>query len=279
MLFSENLRIALRALQANKMRSLLTILGIVIGVATVVALLSLGKGATASITSSIQSNGSNLLTVSPGKQQSGPPGMGESKQASYLYYSDYQLLQHSLVNNVAAIVPSYQSSYLVKYGDESFSVNVTGVTKDYQDTNSYEIAAGRFVSDGDNKSQSLVAVLGSQTAEDLFGGLNPVGKTISIKGVKFEVIGVLESKGSSGFGSSDDAIFIPLDTGYNKLFGSIATYNNKKIVNSISVSVTTTEEMDTVSAQIEFLIRRSHKLSSSNITFANYAVETGSKTG
>jgi len=265
MLFSENFKIAIRALRANKMRSLLTMLGIVIGVATVVALLSIGKGATASITSSIQSNGSNLLTVSPGKQQSGAAAAGGgSQQASYLYYSDYQLLQRSLEDNIAAIVPSYQSSYLVKYGDESFNVNVTGVTKDYQETNSYEVANGRFISDGDNKSESLVAVLGSQTAEDLFGGLNPVGKTISVKGVKFEVVGVLESKGSSGFGSSDDAVFIPLDAGYNKLFGSTAMYNDKRIVNSISVSVTTTEAMDTVSAQITFLIRRAHKLTSSD---------------
>lgn len=264
MLFSENFKIAIRALRANKLRSVLTMLGIVIGVATVVALLSIGKGATASITSSIQSNGSNLLTVSPGKDQDGPPGMGESQQASYLYYSDYQLLQRSLVDNVAAIVPSYQSSYLVNYGSESFSVSITGVTKEYQDTNSYDVVGGRFISDGDNKSQALVAVLGSQTAEDLFGSLTPIGKTLSVNGVKFEVVGVLESKGSSGFGSSDDAIFIPLETGYSKLFGSTATYNDKKIVNRISVSVATAETMDTVSAQIEFLIRRSHKLAPSD---------------
>jgi putative ABC transport system permease protein len=264
LLFSENFKIAIRALRANKMRAALTMLGIIIGVATVVALLSVGKGATANITSSIQSNGSNLLTVSPGKQQSGRPGSGESQQASYLYYSDYQLLQRSLVNNVAAIVPTYQSSYLVKYGNESFTIIVTGVTRDYQETNSYEMANGRFISDGDNTSQSQVAVLGSQTAEDLFGSLNPIGKTISVNGVKFEVVGVLESKGSSGFGSSDDAVFIPLETGYNKLFGSTATHNDKKIVNRISVSVTTTEAMDTVSAQIEFLIRRSHKLAASD---------------
>ena len=263
MLFSENFKIAIRALRANKMRSVLTMLGIVIGVATVVALLSIGKGATASITSSIQGNGSNLLTVSPGKQQS-MRSAGLSQQASYLYYSDYQLLQRTLVDNVSAIAPSYQSSYLVKYGDESFSVGVTGVTQDYQNTRSYTMAEGRFVSEGDNKSESLVAVLGSQTAEDLFGGLTAVGKTISIKSVKFEVIGVLEAKGSSGFISSDDVILIPLETGYAKLFGSTATYNDKKIVNSISVSVATTDAMDTVSAQISFLLRRSHKLTSSD---------------
>jgi putative ABC transport system permease protein len=261
MIFSENFKIALRALRANKMRSILTMLGIVIGVATVVALLSIGKGATASITSQIQSNGTNLLTISPGRQQSGGPNFGQSQQASHLYYADYQLLERSLKKNVAAIVPSYQASSLVKYGNESFNVNVTGVTHPYQETNSLEIARGRFISEADNKSQALVAVLGSQTAADLFGGLSPVGKTISIRGVKFEVVGVLAAKGSSGFGASDDAVLIPLETGYSKLFGASALYNDKKTVNSISVSVTNPEAMDTVSAQIEFLLRRAHKLS------------------
>lgn len=261
MLFSENFKIAIRALRANKLRSMLTMLGIVIGVATVVALLSIGKGATASITSQIQSTGSNLLTISPGRLQVG--GGGQSQQMSHLYYSDYQLIQRSLSQNINAIAPSYQSSYLVKYGNESFNVSVQGVTDDYQKTNSSDIALGRFITKGDNKSQALVAVLGSQTAEDLFGGLSPIGKMISVNGVRFEVVGVLESKGS-GFGSSDDAIQIPLETGYGKLFGETATYNNKKIVNSISVSVSTTGAMDTVSAQIKFLLRRSHKLASSD---------------
>ncbi len=153
MLFSENFKIAIRALRANKMRSILTMLGIVIGVATVIALISIGKGATASITSSIQSNGSNLLTVSPGRQEEGGPGDGGSQKTSYLYYEDYQLLQRTLVDNVVAIAPSYQSSYLAKYGNESFNVGVTGVTEDYQETNSYEVVEGRFVSDNDNKAQ------------------------------------------------------------------------------------------------------------------------------
>ncbi len=263
MLFSENLKIALRALRANKMRSILTMLGIVIGVATVVALLSIGKGATASITSEIQNTGSNLLTVSPGRRQMGPRQLGQSQQASYLYYSDYQLIERSLAGNIDAIAPMYQTSYLVKYGTESFNVNVKGITSEYQKTNSYDVTQGRFITESDGKSHALVAVMGSQASEDLFGGLSPVGKTISINGVKFEIIGVLESKGS-GFGSSDDAVLIPLETGYTKLFGDTATYNDKKIVNSISVSVASTEAMDTVSAQIEFLLRRAHELKSSD---------------
>lgn len=274
MLLSENFKIALRALRANKMRSVLTMLGIVIGVSTVVALLSIGKGATASITSEIQSSGSNLLTVSPGRSQFGPGGGGASQQQSHLYYSDYELLARGLKDNITVIVPTYESSYVVKYGEESFSVSVTGVTPEYQGVRSYDIANGRFISDGDNKSQSKVAVLGSQTAEDLFGGLSPIGKTISINGIKFEVVGVLESKGSSGFGSSDDAVFIPLDTGYDKVFGSTANYNGKKTVNNIIVSVKTTDLMDTVSAQMEYMLRRSHKLETADESDFNIMNQT-----
>jgi putative ABC transport system permease protein len=265
MLLSENFKIALRALRANKLRSILTMLGIVIGVATVVALISLGSGATASITSDIQGSGSNLLTIMAGRAQFGPDEGGASQQQSHLYYSDYELLQRGLTENISAIVPTYQSSYVVKYGDESFNVNVTGVTEDHQTVRSYDVASGRFIKDGDNKAQSRVAVLGSQTAEDLFGKLSPVGKTISINGIKFEVVGVLESKGSSGFGSSDDdAVFIPLNTGYDKVFGSTANFNGKKTVNSILISVSTAEKMDTVSAQIKYLMRRAHKLATSD---------------
>ncbi len=259
MLFSENFRIALRALRANKMRSVLTILGIVIGVATVVALLSIGEGATADITSQIQSGGSNLLSITPGRQQIGARFTGQSQQTSYLYYADYQMLARGLTGNISAIVPVYQSSYTVKFGDESFNTATVGVMEDYKDVRSFTLAEGRFITDGDNDSQALVAVLGKTVAEDLFGALSPIGKTLSINGVKFQVVGVLEAKGAS-LGSPDDNIFIPIETGYNKLFGETATYNGKKIVNSIFISVETTEAMDTISAQVEFMLRRVHSL-------------------
>lgn len=265
MLLSENFKVALRALRANKLRSILTMLGIVIGVATVVALLSIGKGATASITSDIQNSGSNLLTVSPGRSQfGGAGGGGASRQQSHLYYSDYELLQRVLDGNVASIVPSYQSSYVVKSGDQSIDVGVTGVTQAYQNVRAYTVANGRFITEGDNKSQTTVAVLGSQTAKDLFDTLSPVGKTIAINGIKFEVVGVLESKGSSGFASADDAIFIPLQTGYDKLYGSNANFNGKKTINNIILSVKSTDQMNTVTAQIDYLLRRAHKLAATD---------------
>jgi putative ABC transport system permease protein len=151
MLLSENFKIALRALRANKMRSVLTMLGIVIGVATVVALLAIGNGATSSITSQIEGSGSNLLTISAGRQQMGPGG--ESQQ-SYLYYSDYELLQRALTENVASILPTYQSSYTLQYGNESFSASVLGVMDGYEELRSLTVAQGRFISSGDGKSES-----------------------------------------------------------------------------------------------------------------------------
>jgi putative ABC transport system permease protein len=263
MLFSENFKIALRALRANKMRSVLTILGIVIGVATVVALLSIGKGASASITDQIESGGSNLLTISPGKIQVGLPSLGQSRQTSRMYYSDYQTLERLLATDVSAVVPVYQASYMVKFGDESFTANISGVVAEHKDIRSFTMAGGRFITDGDNKSGALTAVLGDQIARDLFGSLYPVGKTISINGVKFQVVGVLEAKGSS-LGSPDELIFIPIETGYKKLFGDSAAYNGKKTVNSILVSVLDSDKTDEISARAEFILRRSHNIAAAD---------------
>jgi len=269
MLFSENLKIALRALQANKLRSILTILGIVIGVATVVALLSIGKGATASITNQIRSSGSNLLNISPGRRQAqqvmlhGAGGAGQTLQSSYLYYADYELLQRGITENLSAIVPTYQSSYTIKFGDQSLSAGVSGTTAEQKDVRSLGVAQGRFLTDGDNKSDAFVAVLGSQVATDLFGDASPVGNTISINGVKFTVIGVLQSKGAT-FGSPDDNVFIPIQTGYDKLFGETALFDGKQTLNNILISVKTTDAMDTVSAEATYMLRQSHKVKPSD---------------
>ena len=266
MLFSENFKVALRALRANKMRSALTILGIVIGVATVVALLSIGNGATASITDSIQSGGSNLLTVSPGRQRTNTPAFasaGQTQQVSYLYYKDYELLERTLTDKTSAVVPVYQAAYTVKFGDQSFGATISGVMEDHAQARSFTVADGRFISAGDNKSEARVAVLGDTVARDLFGTLSPVGKVISINGVKFEVVGLLEAEGVT-IGSPDDLIYIPIETGYSKLFGDTATYNGKQTVNTILISVTSTEDMDTISAQVQYLLRRSHELKPSD---------------
>jgi putative ABC transport system permease protein len=221
----------------------------------VVALVSIGNGATSSITSEIQS-GASMLTVQAGRMERGPGGGSTS---SNLYYEDYELLQRILKTGVGNTMPTFQSSYGLKYGDENFSSSVIGVMTGYEEMQSLTVSQGRAISSGDEKSGALVAVLGSQTAEDLFGGLSPIDKIISIDGTKFKVIGVLESKGS-GMGSSDSAVLIPLETGYSKLFGSDAVEDNKRTVSSIIVPITDVDKIDTVNAQIEYLMRRSHNL-------------------
>jgi putative ABC transport system permease protein len=256
--FTENFRLALRALAANKMRSILTMLGIIIGVGSVVALMAIGTGATAGITNQVQGIGSNLLSVLPGKLQQGPGNAGVSQQA-FLYYSDYELLAAGL-SNVESVVPSFQSNATVTQAKNTVSVGVTGTTPDYAQARAYTVAVGRFISRGDENSAARVAVLGSQTATDLFGPLNPLDRSIKVNGVAFRVIGVLTAKGSSGFGNADELIIVPIETGYQKLFGANATNNGKLRVSTIAISASTAESVDAVTAQTERLLRRAHQL-------------------
>jgi putative ABC transport system permease protein len=257
MLFSQNILTALRGLLANKLRSALTILGIVIGVGAVVALMAIGNGATSSITSRIQSNGSNLLNIQAGRSQR--PAPGESFAQAYLTYNDYMALSKTLTD-VAGIAPAYQSRYNVTQGTQSSQISVTGVTEDYLRVHSYEIASGRALNASDRTKQNNVAVIGATTATDLFPGGSPIGQSIKMNGITFTVVGTLKSKGSSGFTNEDDVVFIPLETGYSKLFGENAIQNGQKIVNTIAVSASSADTVDAVSGQITFVLRHQHHL-------------------
>lgn len=255
MIFTENFRVALRALTANKLRSALTMLGIVIGVGAVVALMAIGQGATSSITSQIENAGSNLVMVFPMRQF----GRQGQPRLSKLYYSDYIALQ-SFQTNIAAIAPIYQTSLSVKYGGQSLQTTVSGVTPGYAEVNAWKVARGRFITEGDRKAEARVAVLGSQTATDLFGGVDPIGRKVKIAGVSFEVVGVLESKGTSGFGSQDDLLLVPLETGYRRLFGSAAADGGRNLLSMISLSATTPDTVNTLMAQVERIMRNQHHI-------------------
>ncbi len=251
----ENIRIALRALSANKLRSILTMLGIIIGVTSVVALLSIGEGATASITSQVEGLGSNMISITPGKIFERDGGAENAR----LYYSDYEALLANQVN-MRLIAPAYQSIAKVKYNDKNLSTSVAGVVPEYAEARSYELADGRFLTQTDRDTTAQVAVLGSQTAKDLFGLLNPVGQRIKINNSSFKIVGVLEEKGS-GFGSGDDIVLIPLETGFTKIFGANAEENGNRLLTDITVSVSGPEKVDDVIAQVNFLLRKLHKLS------------------
>jgi putative ABC transport system permease protein len=250
----ENIRISFRALAANKLRSGLTMLGIIIGVAAVVALMSIGRGATRSITSQVQGLGSNLVSIFSARnvRQTGA-------QSTPLYYSDYQAIQKG-TSNVNGISPIYQTTAEVLYGNNQSQFSITGVTPEFASVQAYTVALGRFITDGDNTSQSRVVVLGSQTAIDLFSGLNPMGRDITINGINFTVVGVLASKGTAGFGSADEVILIPLQTGYSRLFGGRALGNGKRLLSSISLSASSPDTVNSVISQVEYILRREHGL-------------------
>jgi putative ABC transport system permease protein len=252
----ENFRIALRALASNKLRSGLTMLGIIIGVAAVVALMAVGNGATSGITSRVEGLGTNLISVASGRFF-GPQGVGSRDQA--LLYSDYQAIQQA-VGSQAVVAPYFQSQANVIAGDRSASYSITGVTSVFASVRAYTVARGRFISDQDNSGEARVAVIGSQTATDLFSGLNPVNRQIQIDGISFTVVGVLESKGSTGFGSQDDIVLVPLQTGYSRLFGGSAVSGGKRLLSGISISALQTDQIDNVISQVEFTLRKDHGL-------------------
>ncbi|MHB8088119.1 MAG: ABC transporter permease [Anaerolineaceae bacterium] len=251
-----NIRIALRALKANKLRSSLTVLGIVIGVAAVVALLSIGKGATQGITSQVEGMGTNLVTVSSSRMFR--PG-GSTSSSGSLFYSDYEAIA-TKVDNIAGIAPYYQSQEAVATSNRTATYSVIGITPSYEEVTLQSIDLGRFLTSSDSLTKKRVAVIGATVSSDLFEGLNPIGRTIKINNVDFEVVGVLASKGTSGFMSGDSNVLIPLETGYSKVFGVRARSNGKYTLSGISISAATAESTDTVISQVETTLRSQHGL-------------------
>jgi putative ABC transport system permease protein len=253
-----NIRVALRALLANKLRSSLTVLGIVIGVAAVVALLSIGRGATAGITSRVESMGTNLVTITSARRFS--MGMGGQSTSGVLLYSDYEKIAEK-VSGMRAIAPYYSSNEQVSTTSLTSNYTVLGVTTGYKDATNQVVQDGRWLTSEDYAGKSRVAVIGSTVASDLFQGLNPIGRKFKINNVQYTVVGVLESKGTSGFQSGDSNIFIPLSTGYAKVFGSRAMSQGKYTLSGITISAESADNVDSMISQIETVLRSAHSLS------------------
>jgi putative ABC transport system permease protein len=249
------LRVALRALTRNKVRSFLTMLGVVIGVGAVIALVAAGEGARAQVVSQFESLGSNLLTVSPFTSFSFSRG-GLQTSSTELTMADAEAIE-ALATSVALVAPSYSGNGTMTYAGETTSANITGVTAEYAAVNNWQLARGRFISAADDDNLAMVAVLGRSTVEDLFGSetVNPVGEIVRINRQNYEVIGVLESKGSTGPMNQDNAVMIPLRTAQLKLGGAGTTE-----VSSISVQVRSAEEMDLAQAQLTAILRARHGL-------------------
>jgi putative ABC transport system permease protein len=255
----ESVRIALTSLRANKLRTILTMLGIIIGVASVVALMAIGNGAQVAITSQIASIGSNLLTIFPGQQRG--PGQAAVTQSQALTLADADaLMKPGAVRGVVAIAPVFQGSAQIVAGSNNLNSPVVGVTPAFFTVRNLTIARGDALSESQVHGLRSVAVIGGNVAENLFGLSNPVGKRIRIKGQTFQVVGVLEKKGGGGFGSVDDQLFVPIGVAQQKLFGARTTTAASPRISNISLQVAEADQMDSVSAQISSIIRQRHRL-------------------
>lgn len=242
------------AIFANKVRSGLTILGIVIGIGSVIAMISIGQGAAGSIESSIQSMGSNLITVSPGFQRTFSQVSAGRGSAQSLTIEDSDAIAQE-VPGVLVVAPEVSRRYQVVVKGQNTNTQIVGTVYSYPQVKNIEIALGTFISDQNVRSMSKVAVLGPTTRDDLFGeNANPLGQTVRINGINFKVIGITQSKGGTSFGSQDDIIFIPITTAQRFLAGSDA-------VSTISVQAENAQMMASVQSGITNLLLRLHNIS------------------
>ncbi|WP_088228835.1 ABC transporter permease [Desulfosporosinus sp. FKB] len=250
--FLESIRISLRALRANKLRSALTMLGMIIGVAAVIAMVGIGNGATAQITSQIQGLGSNLITVSPARTNFGGVHGGAGSLTT-LTISDLDEIK--LDAAVKAAAPYTDNDYQVVLGAGNTSTQISGTNESYQYIKNVTMARGRFITQNDVDRFARVAVLGPNVVNDLMGDPNAdiIGKNIKINGVPFQVIGVTTSTGSTGFQSSDDMILAPITTVQERLVG-------KKNLRSILISAASPDLMQTAQNEITLDMRKAHKI-------------------
>jgi putative ABC transport system permease protein len=243
------------AIRANKVRSGLTILGIVIGIGSVIAMISIGQGAQGSIESSIESIGSNLVMISPGFSRSAGQQVSAGRgSATTLTQADAEAIV-SEMNLAKAVSPELSRRYQITAKGTNTNTQVVGVAAAYSDVHNIQIDVGSFIADQQSKGLSKAAVLGPTTRDDLFGeGVDPTGQTIRINKIEFKVVGVTKSKGGSGFTNQDDMIFIPISTAQRFLAGD-------NYVSSISVQAVDQNSMADLQAAITNLLLDRHKIS------------------
>ncbi|EKE25208.1 MAG: hypothetical protein ACD_5C00253G0011 [uncultured bacterium] len=238
------------SLSSNKVRSGLTILGIVIGIASVITMVAIGQGAQASIATSIQSIGSNMIIVRPGAERSGGVSSGQGSATS-LTMDDANAIKEE-IENVKAVSPEDSKRAQVTAKGTNTNTQIIGTNSDYATVRNINMESGIFVTEQSIKSSAKIAVLGSSVRNDLFGeGIDAVGKSIRIKNVEFEVIGVAAAKGGSGFSNPDDSIYIPISSSQHFITGN--TY-----IGNISIAANNQDSMTQVQEDISTLLLRRH---------------------
>jgi putative ABC transport system permease protein len=248
-------RVAFQALGRNKMRSILTMLGIIIGVGAVIAMVSIGQGAQATIAQQIASAGSNMLYVTPGSWTQGGVHMGAGT-TSHLTVEDYQAIERECTA-VKFASPLVRASSSVVYGNQNWFTNIQGVNTHFPAIKLWEVDTGSFFTEQDENSDQRVCVLGKTVADNLFAGQDPIGQEIRIRNMPWRITGVLKSKGQSGMGQDqDDTIIAPYTTVQKKMLGIT-------FIHSIMVSAVTQSASTTAEAQINDLLRQRHRITGS----------------
>ena len=247
----ESLLVSLFSIFSNKLRSFLTMLGIVVGVGAVITMVAIGQGASVQITQRISQMGANLLMVHPGAGFRGP-ARGPMGGATSLTSDDARSIAEECPS-VAKVDASFSRNAQVVYGNTNTNTSINGVTPNFPEINNFKLAKGSFISDNDSRFMSRVAVLGKTVAENLFGDEDPIGEYVKIKRSSFQVIGVMAEKGASGFRDQDDVVFVPLRTAQKRLFGV-------DYVSSVNVEAKSKDVMDKASSEISALLRDRHRL-------------------
>ena len=251
------IRIALRALRVNKLRSILTMLGIIIGVGAVITMIAIGSGAQAQIEEQIKALGTNLVIVLPGSVTSGGVRMGSGSRSS-LTDDDAMAMQREL-SDVQAAAPTLRGTGQVVFGNTNWSTTFYGVTPEYFEVRNWTIASGKGFDATDITGAGKVVLLGETVARNLFGDGDPIGQTVRVRKVPMEVIGVLERKGQNLMGQDqDDVILMPISTARNRVLGG--TQAKLRSVGSISVKVREGADMAQAEAEMRTLLRQRHRL-------------------
>lgn len=252
--FLETFQEAIGTLTVNKLRTSLATLGIVIGIGSVIALVSLGQASAQAIQSQIQSLGSNLLTIQPSGQNQGGV-QGAAGGGTTLTLEDAEAIKTSpQITTVSEVSPEYSSRTQITTGSTNTNTQVVGVTAVYADIRNVTVESGNFITDAQVSSMAKVAVLGPTTVESLFGvGANPIGQTIRINGQTFTIVGVTASRGGTGFQNQDDMVWVPITTAQKQLFGA-------SHVTSIVVEAKSAEVMVNAQNEVGYLLLSRHKL-------------------
>jgi macrolide transport system ATP-binding/permease protein len=247
----ENLSMAVASIFSNKLRSFLTMLGIIVGVAAVITMIAIGQGASASITKRISQMGANLLMVRAGSFRQGGVRTAAGSVVTLKYDDAQAILQDCpSVDKVVAVI---SRNAQVVYGDQNANTSVNGVTPDYPTVRNFPVETGSFITDDDNRLLRRVAVLGKTVVSELFGNQDPIGQYMKINRIIFQVIGVMSTKGTAGPQDQDDVVFVPLFTAQKRLFGM----DN---ISRIDVEAKSQSVMSQADTEITYLMRQRHRI-------------------